>query len=170
MTSSARLDELEIGVARPPDADAALRVLARGTAANPLAIAVLGGREDRLVRLLRRTTDRQGASLLAGRWDGRIVAVAAMTGPSTVSVSWRLGPVAVAEDLRGRGIGTRLLRVCRARIDAAGDGALLDTDSARSTGFFGRFGFVVVTRRVHRGVPIWSMARPPAPTVERTLP
>lgn len=84
------------------------------------------------------------------------------------TAGWRLGPIAVAPDVRGHGIGTRLLRVCRARIDATGCAAVLETDSSRTVDFFGRFGFAVVARRVRHGVPTWAMARPPTRDQETT--
>ena len=73
---------------------------------------------------------------------------------------WHLGPVAVDAHLQGMGIGSKLLRVFCAQMDAAGEDAYLETDKPENVRFYERFGFEVVGEEKVIGVPNWYMARP----------
>ncbi len=75
---------------------------------------------------------------------------------------WHLGPVAVDAHLQGMGIGTKLMRVFSARMDAAGEDAYLETDKPENVRFYERFGFEVVGEQDVLGVPNWFMLRRPA--------
>ena len=72
---------------------------------------------------------------------------------------WHLGPVAVDAHLQGMGIGSKLLRVFSARMDAAGEDAYLETDKPINVRLYERFGFEVVAEREVLGVPNWFMLR-----------
>ena len=74
---------------------------------------------------------------------------------------WHLGPVAVDAHLQGMGIGSKLLRVFCAQMDAAGEDAYLETDKPENVRFYERFGFEVVSEQEVIGVPNWYMARQP---------
>ena len=71
-----------------------------------------------------------------------------------------LGPVAVDAHLQGMGIGSALMRVFCAQMDAAGEEAYLETDKPENVRFYERFGFEVVGEEEVIGVPNWYMARP----------
>jgi ribosomal protein S18 acetylase RimI-like enzyme len=73
---------------------------------------------------------------------------------------WHLGPVAVDTHLQGRGVGSRLMEVFCARVDAAGETAYLETDKPENVRFYERFGFEVVGEEAVLGVPNWFMIRP----------
>jgi ribosomal protein S18 acetylase RimI-like enzyme len=73
---------------------------------------------------------------------------------------WHLGPVAVDAHLQGMGIGSKLMRVFCAQMDAAGEDAYLETDKPENVRFYERFGFEVVGEEGVIGVPNWYMARP----------
>jgi ribosomal protein S18 acetylase RimI-like enzyme len=73
---------------------------------------------------------------------------------------WHLGPVAVDAHLQGMGIGTNLMRVFCAQMDAAGEVAYLETDKPENVRFYERFGFELVGEEEVIGVPNWYMARP----------
>ena len=72
-----------------------------------------------------------------------------------------LGPVAVDAHLQGMGIGSNLLRVFCAQMDAAGEIAYLETDKPENVRFYERFGFEIVGEEEVIGVPNWYMARRP---------
>ena len=74
---------------------------------------------------------------------------------------WHLGPVAVDAHLQGMGIGSRLMRVFCAQMDAAGEDAYLETDKPENVRFYERFGFEVVGEEEVIGVPNWYMLRRP---------
>jgi len=69
------------------------------------------------------------------------------------------GPLAVDAHLQGMGIGSKLLRVFCARMDAAGEDAYLETDKAINVRLYERFGFEVVTEGEVLGIPNWFMLR-----------
>ena len=73
---------------------------------------------------------------------------------------WHLGPVGVDAHLQGMGIGSKLMRVFCAQMDAAGEDAYLETDKPQNVRFYERFGFEVVGEEEVIGVPNWYMARP----------
>ena len=72
---------------------------------------------------------------------------------------WHFGPLAVDFHLQGKGIGSALLRVFCARMDAAGADAYLETDKAINVDFYRKFGFEVVAEEDVIGVPCWYMMR-----------
>lgn len=72
---------------------------------------------------------------------------------------WHLGPLAVDAHLQGEGVGSRMMRVFCARMDAAGDDAYLETDKPINVRFYERFGFEVVAEQEVLGVPNWFMLR-----------
>ena len=72
-----------------------------------------------------------------------------------------LGPVAVEPALRGRGIGSELLREHARRLDAAGEVSYLETDKRENVGFYERHGYAVVGETEVIGVPNWFMLREP---------
>jgi ribosomal protein S18 acetylase RimI-like enzyme len=73
---------------------------------------------------------------------------------------WHLGPVAVDAHLQGMGIGSKLMRVFCAQMDAAEETAYLETDKPENVRFYERFGFEIVGEEQVIGVPNWYMARP----------
>lgn len=75
---------------------------------------------------------------------------------------WHLGPVAVDAHLQGKGIGSNLMRVFCAKMDAAGETAYLETDKDINVRFYRQFGFEVVGEEDVLGIPNWFMIRPPA--------
>jgi ribosomal protein S18 acetylase RimI-like enzyme len=58
------------------------------------------------------------------------------------------------------GIGSKLMRVFCAQMDAAGEAAYLETDKSINVRFYERFGFEIVGEEQVIGVPNWYMARP----------
>jgi len=72
---------------------------------------------------------------------------------------WHLGPLAVDAHLQGRGIGSKLLRVFCARMDAAGEDAYLETDKPINVRLYERFGFEVVGEQEVLDVPNYFMLR-----------
>lgn len=74
---------------------------------------------------------------------------------------WHFGPFAVEAHLQGRGIGSELLRVFCAQMDAGKENAYLETDRRDNVRFFERFGFEVVGERTVLGASNWFMIRRP---------
>jgi len=72
---------------------------------------------------------------------------------------WHLGPVAVDAHLRGRGIGSELMRAFCEKMDASGEVAYLETDKEINVRFYEKFGFEVVGEEEVLGVPNWFMTR-----------
>jgi ribosomal protein S18 acetylase RimI-like enzyme len=72
---------------------------------------------------------------------------------------WHLGPLAVDAHLQGMGIGSKLMRVFCAKMDAAGEDAYLETDKLINVRFYERFGFEIVTEQDVIGVTNWFMFR-----------
>ncbi len=72
---------------------------------------------------------------------------------------WHLGPLAVNAHLQGEGVGSRMMRVFCAKMDAAGEDAYLETDKPINVRFYERFGFEVVGEEEVLGVPNWFMLR-----------
>jgi ribosomal protein S18 acetylase RimI-like enzyme len=70
-----------------------------------------------------------------------------------------LGPVAVDEGLKGRGIGTRLMEAYCVQLDDARLAAYLETETARNVRFYERLGFETVDRVEVLGNPNWFMWR-----------
>ena len=75
---------------------------------------------------------------------------------------WHVGPVAVDAHLQGKGVGSRLMRVFCAKMDAAHENAYLETDKPENVRFYERFGFEVVGEQHVLDVPNWFMLRRPA--------
>ncbi len=82
---------------------------------------------------------------------------------------WHVGPVAVDAHLQGKGVGSRLMRVFCAKMDAARENAYLETDKPENVRFYEGFGFEVVGEQDVLGVPNWFMLRRPAKSVDRTM-
>jgi ribosomal protein S18 acetylase RimI-like enzyme len=74
---------------------------------------------------------------------------------------WHLGPFAVDAHLQGKGVGSELLRVFCAQMDAGRENAYLETDTEESVGFCERFGFEVVGEHTVLGATNWFMMRRP---------
>ena len=72
-----------------------------------------------------------------------------------------LGPVAVDEGLKGRGIGSRLMEAYCRHVDEANLAAYLETETPRNVRFYERFGFEVLDRAEVLGNPNWFMWRSP---------
>jgi ribosomal protein S18 acetylase RimI-like enzyme len=72
---------------------------------------------------------------------------------------WRLGPVAVDAGLQRMGVGSRLMEVYCAQVDASGEEAYLETDKPGNVRFYERFGFEVVGEQEVLGTPNWFMSR-----------
>jgi ribosomal protein S18 acetylase RimI-like enzyme len=72
---------------------------------------------------------------------------------------WHLGPIAVDEGLQRMGVGSLLMEVFRAQMDAAGEEAYLETDKPANVRFYERFGFEVVGEQDVLGIPNWFMRR-----------
>jgi ribosomal protein S18 acetylase RimI-like enzyme len=72
---------------------------------------------------------------------------------------WHLGPIAVDAGLQRRGIGSLLMEVFRAQMDAAGEEAYLETDKPGNVRFYEHFGFEVVGEQDVLGAPNWFMRR-----------
>lgn len=72
---------------------------------------------------------------------------------------WHLGPVAVDAHLQGMGIGSMLMSVFCARMDAAGEDAYLETDRKINVHFYRRFGFETIAQENVLGTPNWFMTR-----------
>ena len=101
-----------------------------------------------------------GTAVRAIRWMGAW----AKHDPKTPH--WHLGPLAVDAHLQGQGIGSALMRVFCARMDAAGADAYLETDKAINVGFYNRFGFEVVAEEPVLGTPSWYMLRRARPAYD----
>ena len=72
---------------------------------------------------------------------------------------WHLGPLAVDAHLQGRGVGSRLMQVFCAQMDAARDDAYLETDKEINVRFYERFGFRVIGEENVLGVNNYFMHR-----------
>ena len=72
---------------------------------------------------------------------------------------WHLGPIAVDAGLQRRGVGSLLMEVFCAQVDASGELAYLETDKPANVRFYERFGFEVISEQEVLGVPNWFMLR-----------
>jgi ribosomal protein S18 acetylase RimI-like enzyme len=97
-----------------------------------------------------------GAAFLTVRW------LKAWTDRDPGKPHWHLGPLAVDAGLQGRGIGSRLMKVVCARLDAARDIAWLETDKPENVRFYEKFGFTVAAETEILGLPNWFMIRRPS--------
>jgi GNAT superfamily N-acetyltransferase len=73
-----------------------------------------------------------------------------------------LGPVSVDRHLQGNGIGSLMMHVHAAGLDAAGQIGYLETDKAENVAFYERHGYEVIGSEPVLGVPNWFMQRMPA--------
>jgi ribosomal protein S18 acetylase RimI-like enzyme len=80
---------------------------------------------------------------------------------------WFLG---VRRDAQGRGIGSRLLTVAAARLDAAAQPAYLETQTERNIALYRRFGFEVISEHKPRpdAPTMWSLWREPRTVTEQS--
>lgn len=74
---------------------------------------------------------------------------------------WHLGPFAVEARLQGKGIGSELLRVLCAQMDAGKENAYLETDMRQNVMFCERFGFEVIDEHTVLDATNWFMMRRP---------
>jgi ribosomal protein S18 acetylase RimI-like enzyme len=74
---------------------------------------------------------------------------------------WHCGPFAVDTRVQRMGIGSGLLRVFCAQLDAGKENAYLETDMGQSVAFFERFGFEVADEDKVLGATNWFMLRRP---------
>jgi ribosomal protein S18 acetylase RimI-like enzyme len=74
---------------------------------------------------------------------------------------WHLGPLAVDARLQGMGVGSLLMQVFCAQMDAAREEAYLESDKEINVRFYERFGFEVVDEQEVLGVTNWFMLRRP---------
>ena len=72
---------------------------------------------------------------------------------------WHLGPLAIDAYAQGRGVGSRLMQVFCAQMDAAREDAYLETDKEINVRFYERFGFEVIGEQNVLGVPNYFMQR-----------
>ena len=72
---------------------------------------------------------------------------------------WHLGPLAVDAHLQGMGVGSRLMQVFCAQMDAAREDVYLETDKPENARFYERFGFKVVGEQEVLGVTNYFMLR-----------
>ena len=72
---------------------------------------------------------------------------------------WHLGPLAVDAHLQGMGVGSRMMQVFCAQMDAAREDAYLETDKPENACFYERFGFKVVGEQEVLGVTNYFMLR-----------
>jgi ribosomal protein S18 acetylase RimI-like enzyme len=72
---------------------------------------------------------------------------------------WHFGPLVVDAHLQGMGIGSKLMRVFCARMDAAGEDAYLETDKPINVRLYERFGFEIIGEQEVLGVPNYFMLR-----------
>jgi ribosomal protein S18 acetylase RimI-like enzyme len=82
--------------------------------------------------------------------------------PSAAHV--HLGPIGVAPEAQGRGIGRRLMDVYCDELDASGKAGYLETDRGANVAFYRRFEFETVREIVVLGVTNYLMERPPLTT------
>ena len=77
-----------------------------------------------------------------------------------IAPHWHLGPVAVAPELQGRGIGRTMLEEVCARLDGCCMLSYLETDKRENVSFYQKFGFVVTGEADVLGIRNWFMSRP----------
>jgi ribosomal protein S18 acetylase RimI-like enzyme len=78
-----------------------------------------------------------------------------------------LGPIGVAPEAQGRGIGQRLMAHYCGAVDRTGEAGYLETDRPENVRFYERFGFATTQEVLVLGVPNFFMRRPPT---ERSRP
>jgi ribosomal protein S18 acetylase RimI-like enzyme len=70
-----------------------------------------------------------------------------------------LGPLGVAPELQGRGVGSLILAEYTRRLDDRGEHAYLETDKPENVALYGRFGFEVMEEAEVLGTANWFMWR-----------
>jgi ribosomal protein S18 acetylase RimI-like enzyme len=73
-----------------------------------------------------------------------------------------LGPIGVAREAQGRGIGRRLMEHYCGAVDLIGEAGYLETDRPENVAFYERFGFAVTSEVEVLGVTNFLMKRPAA--------
>lgn len=86
-----------------------------------------------------------------GTWEGR----------DPGQRHWHCGPVAVEPGLQGNGIGSELLRVFCAQMDAGRQTLYSEADKEANMRFLERFGFEVIGEEAVLGAANWFMIRRP---------
>lgn len=74
---------------------------------------------------------------------------------------WHVGPVGVAEDVRGTGVGGALMAQLCEEFDEFDRVGWVKTVKPENVRFYGRFGFAVVKESSMLGVPLWFLERTP---------
>lgn len=74
-----------------------------------------------------------------------------------VIAHWHLGPLVVAPQQQGRGIGRQLIASAAAKVDAQGQHAWLETDKEINVRLYRTYGFTVVASTRIMGVTSWFM-------------
>jgi ribosomal protein S18 acetylase RimI-like enzyme len=101
-------------------------------------------------------------TVIIGNPPGTLVRVLSWVGEwskrDPVESHWHLGPVAVAPEFQGRGVGTAMITDFCARLDPRAL-AYLETDKAENVRLYQRFGFKVVAEAEVLGVRNWFMSR-----------
>jgi ribosomal protein S18 acetylase RimI-like enzyme len=72
---------------------------------------------------------------------------------------WHLGPLVVDAHLQGTDLGSRMMQVFCAQMDAAREDAYLETDKPENVSFYERFGFEIVGEQEVLGVTNYFMLR-----------
>ena len=85
--------------------------------------------------------------------------VAAWTERDPAEPHVHLGPIGVAPDVQGRGIGSQMLALYCDQLDATGADGYLETDKPENVRLYERFGFQVRVEAFVLGVPNWFMRR-----------
>jgi len=73
---------------------------------------------------------------------------------------WHLGPIGVAPEIQGKGIGSQMMDVYCGIVDENRLEAYHETDRPENVPFYERFGFKVVGEEMVIGAKIWYMLRP----------
>jgi hypothetical protein len=170
------LDGLEIGTFDDSEIEEVLDVLSRGMRDNPLHVAAFGEDPERRRRRFRKVMSavlcvRDFSHTLVARCeDGVIVGVCGMMPPGNCLPDFgqrlrllprllSMGPRTAGRTMRWMGVGSRLMQIFCARMDAAHQDAYLETDKAINVRFYERFGFEVVGEQEVLGVTNWFMLR-----------
>jgi GNAT superfamily N-acetyltransferase len=71
-----------------------------------------------------------------------------------------LGPIGVAPDMQGCGVGTALMQRYIEHLEQEKAAGYLETDRAENVKFYKKFGFIVRREETVIGMPTWYMWRP----------
>ncbi len=102
------------------------------------------------------------------RFDAVFHAVDAALAEDVREPVWYLGVLGVEPSLRGRGLGSALMRPLLERADREGLATTLETAKARNLALYARHGFEVLRELpppAPGGPVVWTMRRPPRPSV-----